>query len=255
MDECGQLAFFCYRERLLKKSSGFVWKEPVHECVEFGGNILTSDISIVHKKTHKTENRRNLEIYETWIAKGGEISPRGLYYYARELAEHGRTKDAIDQFDLFLDMGKGWVEDSINACCELANCYTVLNNPNLALLSLYRSFLFDLPCSEACCRIGVIHLNKQEYKNAIFWLNLAIKSPARTGWGFMHPDYSDYVPYMELAVCYDRLGDIEMAESFNSKAGVLKPDAPEFLYNKKYFAAVKNGGSCRAVLTMGENVT
>lgn len=241
-DENGQPNFFYYVERLVKKSSGFLWKEPAHEYLEFEGNIRTSDIRIVHKNIHKNESGRNLAIYESVIAKGEELSPRGLYHYARELMEHGKTKEAVEAFSRFLDTGKGPKEDNINACYALSGCYSILNDTNLALLSLYRSFLFDLPRPEACCRIGFAHLNSQEYKKAIFWFDLATKLPVSPGCKFMHPDYSDYIPFMELAVCYDRLGDYEKSEAFNCKAGELKPGAPEVLYNKKYFAALKNSG-------------
>ncbi len=239
-DDCGEPAFFYYRERLVKRSCGFVWKEPVHEYLEIGGNILTSDIGIVHKNAYKNGSCQNISIYQSWIAKGGELSPRGLYYYARELKEQGRTDEAVEKLSIFLNMGEGWAEDNISACYELADCYNAQNNADQALISLLRSFLYDLPRAEACCRIGFIHLKKHEYKSAVFWFNLAAEAPSSPGWGIARPDYSDYIPYMELAVCYDRLGDPAQAEACNDKAGEIKPDAPEYLYNKKYFTALKN---------------
>ena len=83
-------------------------------------------------------------------------------------------------------------------------------------------------------------MDKKEYQEAASWFELAliVKVPENS-WGFMHSDYTDYIPYMELAVCYDRLGDREKAEAFNNKAGGIKPDSPQFIYNKKYFASQK----------------
>lgn len=239
-DSYGNPAFFYYRERLTKRSCGFKWAEPVHECLQVGGNIINSDICITHKKIGKTEKGRNLVIYDKLLSDGKELSPRGQYYYARELMENGRVDEAIERFSMFLLIGKGWMEDNINACCELAQCYILKNEPGLALSSLLNSFIYDMPRAESCCRIGYLFMDKKEYQTAAFWFELAtaVKVP-QNSWGFIHSDYSDYIPNMELAVCYDRLGEQDKAEAFNNKAGKIKPDSPEFIYNKKYFASNK----------------
>lgn len=239
-DSYGNPAFSYYRERLTKRSCGFKWTEPVHECLQVGGNILNSDICITHKKTGKTAKGRNLDIYARFLSEGKELSPRGQYYYARELKDCGRINEAIEQFNLFLLNGKGWLEDNINACCELAQCYVLINLPDLALSSLLNSFQYDVPRAEVCCRIGYLFMDKKEYQKAAFWFELAASvTPPRNSWGFIHPDYSDYIPFMELAVCYDRLGELDKAEAYNNKAGEIKPESPQFLYNKKYFSSVK----------------
>lgn len=239
-DSYGNPAFSYYRERLTKRSCGFRWTEPVHECLEVGGNIINSDICITHKKIGETEKGRNLLIYDKLLSEGKGLSPRGQYYYARELMENGKINEAIERFSLFLLGEKGWTEDNINACCELAQCYKILNQPGLALTSLLNSFKYDVPRAESCCRIGYLFLDEKEYQKAAFWFTLAVTVRApENGWGFMHSDYSDYIPYMELAVCYDRLGEKEKAEAYNNRAGEIKPDSPEFLFNKKYFASIK----------------
>ena len=238
-DELGNPVFWYYRERLIKRSRGFKWTEPVHECLQIGGNIINSDICITHKKSGKAGKKRNLDIYEKLISGGNELSPRGQFYYARELKDNGRIDEAIERFGSFLQTGEGWMEDNISACSELAQCYVLKNQPDPALFSLLKSFMYDLPRAEICCRIGYGFMDKKEYRNAAFWFELAtaVKTPEGS-WGFIHPDYSDYIPFMELAVCYDRLGQRNIAEAFNNRAGEIKPNSPEFLYNKKYFASL-----------------
>ena len=240
-DADGKPTFWYFRERLSKRSRGFKWTEPVHECLQIGGNIQNSDICITHRKIRVTEKGRNLEIYEKRLSEGKELTPRGLYYYARELKDNGRIDDAIEKFRLFLLTQKGWVEDNINACYELALCYDLKKLPDLAMTSLLNSFLYDLPRGEACCRIGFIYMDKKDYQKAAFWFELAVLAlTPLISWGFIRPEFSDYIPYMELAVCYDRLGEPDKAEAANGRAGEIRPDSPEFLYNKKYFAALKN---------------
>ena len=42
-------------------------------------------------------------------------------------------------------------------------------------------------------------------------------------------------PYIQLCVCYDRLGQKKKAREYNEKAGKLRPDSPAYQYNKAYY--------------------
>ena len=53
--------------------------------------------------------------------------------------------------------------------------------------------------------------------------------------GFMLPDCHDYVPLLQLCVCYDKLGDPQKAKEYNERAGACKPYSQAYLYNKRYF--------------------
>lgn len=44
-----------------------------------------------------------------------------------------------------------------------------------------------------------------------------------------------FVPYMQLCVCYDKMGCPEQAFFFHKKAMELKPEDPGVLYDQKYF--------------------
>lgn len=61
---------------------------------------------------------------------------------------------AVRQFNEFLDEGQGWIENNINACKDLAQCYARLGEDISALQSLLRSFCYDVPRAELCCDIG-----------------------------------------------------------------------------------------------------
>ena len=49
------------------------------------------------------------------------------------------------------------------------------------------------------------------------------------------PDSYDYIPYMQLCVCYHKLNDLQKSMEYNNLAGKLKPDDPSYLYNKAFF--------------------
>ena len=239
-DAQGNITFSYFRERLVKRSNQFHWCEPVHEYLETAGNIINSDVSITHTKTTYTPSSRNISIYEKLLSQKKELSPRGLYYYARELKDNGRYHEAIECFNSFLQSGKGWSEDNITACAALAQCFGIEEKTEQQLLALIRSFMYDTPRAEICCQIGYIYKAKADFQRAAFWFKLAstLKKP-ENNWGFIQNDFWGYVPYIELSVCYDHMGRREEAEKFNELAEKFKPNDPSVEYNRSYFKSLK----------------
>ncbi len=240
-DKDGNVTFSYYRERLVRRERQCRWKEAVHEYLEVQGKVIESDIAVTHTKTGGSTPGRNIAIYERQLAEGHQLSPRGLYYYARELKDNGRFKDAIHFFNLFLDTGLGWVEDNITACAELAVCLERENRREEQLKALLRSFIYDTPRAEICCALGYAWKSVNAYGRAAFWFELAttLKKPEKS-WGFIREDCWGYIPCVELAICYDKLGLVDLAERYNEEAGAFKPDDPSVRHNRLYFQARKN---------------
>ncbi|HHV12402.1 MAG TPA: glycosyltransferase family 2 protein [Clostridiales bacterium] len=233
----GNVVFSYYRERLVKREANFKWMEPVHEYLQVYGRTINSNIAITHgKPPGAVHGTRNLEIYEGIKKRGDSLSPRGMYYYARELKDHGRTAEAIVQFEEFLASGLGWKEDNITACGELAKCYFEINHSEKALLALLRSFVYDTPRAEICCQLGYYYQKQEDYRRAAFWFEfiLTLEKPADS-WGFIQPDCWDYIPFIELAVCYDHIGNYKKAGEYNDQALLIKPYSAAALSNQVYF--------------------
>lgn len=235
-DADGNVSFSYYRERLVKRACHFRWKEPVHEYLETGGRIINSDVAVTHTKIQREPSDRNIKIYEAILAEGGELSPRGQYYYARELKDNGRFAEAAAMFRRFLDGGQGWVEDKIAACLELSACLGQENDPQRELLTLLESFSYDLPRAEICCRIGYYYKQRGDYERAAFWFRLALSLKKPKGdWGFIQEDCWGFIPAIELAVCLDRLGRAKEAAAYNEMAATFKPRDPSVKSNRRYF--------------------
>ena len=239
-DATGNVTFHYLRERLVKRERHFQWKDPVHEYIEVTGQIAETEIAVTHCKMNAETSDRNLIIYERRLATGEELSPRGLYYYARELKDHGRYGDAIVFFNRFLDTGQGWLEDNIVACRLLAECYRRQDMEDQQHLALVRSFRYDTPRAETCCDLGYLYKNKGDFERAVFWFHLAVNlEKPKHNWGFMEEDCWGFLPYLELAVCCDRLGQYELAASYNERAAWWKPEDPAVLHNRSYFESLK----------------
>ena len=238
-DEAGKPSFSYFRERWIRNCAEYRWIGAVHEVIPPKGRIIYSDVAICHKKMGAGDPDRNLKIYQKMIADGKPLEPRQQYYYGRELYYHEQYKEAVSVLEEFLLSPEGWIENKIEACSICANCYYKLGQEESALLSLLRSMSFDLPRAELCCEIGKYFLERGNYHNAIYWYETALNTPKNEySGGFMLPDCYDYVPLLQLCVCYDKLGDPQKAKEYNERAGACKPYSQAYLYNKRYFESL-----------------
>lgn len=241
-DENGRPAFYYYRERLIKNDRSHFWKGKVHEAVTPEGNVLYSPIEIEHRKAVCKDSDRNLKIYEMMIQNGEKLEPRHQYYYARELYYHGRFNEAVQTFLNFLKEPDAWLENQIDACLMLSRCYEKMGKRQESLKALFNSFLYDLPRAEISCEIGRLLMEKQAYRQAVYWFlqALAAGEPETSG-AFIQKDYYDYIPNLQLCVCYDRLGEREKALEYHRRSMEAKPDSEAVKYNQIYFQKMSEG--------------
>lgn len=235
-DEAGVPSFSYFRERWIRNSSRYRWVGAVHEVITPNGKVLYSDIAICHRKMGAGDPDRNLRIYRKMLEKGKVLEPRQQYYYGRELYYHGKYEEAVSVFEQFLLSPDGWIENKIEACSICADCYSRLGKEQDALTTLLRSMVFDLPRAELCCEIGKYFLEHGNYHIAVYWYEKALHTPRNEyAGGFVLPDCYDYIPLLQLCVCYDKMGNQQKAKEYNERAGACKPYSKAYLYNKQYF--------------------
>ena len=112
----GRPSLIYERERIVRRDAGFVFSGVVHEAMSVSGNVLHEDIVIRHERGDKPpQGRRNLDIYEKWLARGRRMNARDCYYYAREWMDWGDAGMAERAFARFLAMPDGWI---VPDCCE-----------------------------------------------------------------------------------------------------------------------------------------
>ncbi len=236
-DPHGKPTFTFFRERLVRRTGGFRWFGRVHEAIVSSGVVIRSQIAVRHEKIKPGDSTRNLRIYERMIAEGEVLEPRHRYYYARELFTHDRLDEAIVLLQQSIDDPNAWVENRIGACRDLAACLLKKGDEGGALQALLKSMLLGEPKAEVCCDIGSIFMGRDEFKSAAFWYRAAPEcSPSEEGGGFASPECRGYIPFMQLCVCYDRLGQHELAEMCNERAALFKEDDPAVEQNRAYFS-------------------
>ncbi|MNB94897.1 SPBc2 prophage-derived glycosyltransferase SunS [compost metagenome] len=247
-DEHGNVTSSLTRNRLVKRENGFRWFGVVHEYLEVSGKIHRSDISVTHGRVHGNSDR-NLQIYEKRYTAGEIFSTRDIYYFANELREHKQWEKAISFYEMFLQQVDGWVEDKINACGSLSDCFRELNSLQQAKAKALYSFSFDLPRAENCCRIGSLYMLENDYAKAIYWYKTAseLAKPLDSYAILQHACWS-WLPHLQLAVCYDRIGQYERACAHNEAAAEFIPTDSKVLANRAYFESL---GVARQSYTLG----
>ena len=248
-DSQGQVTFSYYRERVVRNRMGMLWKGAVHEVIDTRGNTIYSDCGVTHRKLRQSDPKRNLRIFEKLIGQGAELDPRQQFYYGRELYYHKRYQEALKVLSAFLEGGKGWAENNIDACRQRAYCLYALGRDQEALASLLSSFAYDLPRAETCCDIGQHFQDRELWDRAAYWYLRAMECERQDGrGGFVLPDAYGYLPCIQLCVCYYRMGRREEARRFNERAAVFKPDSDGVGDNRAFFeadfGAEERGGGC-----------
>lgn len=235
-DEFGNVTFSYYRERIIRNSPHFRWNGFIHEAIKLSGKIEYTDICIEHRKIKPVVKGRNLSIFRKMIKKGREFTTRQKYYYARELYYNDYYEEAIIYFNEILDKEDISYHDKIGACIDLHNCYRIKKDSPNAIRTLFKTFYYDNPRPDICCYVGNVFYGDKEYRKAIFWYRLALKTKLNEKTtAFINLDMCKFIPYLQLCVCYYSLGDMKKSRFYNYKAERLKPNDKTVLYNKKFF--------------------
>lgn len=235
-DNENQPLYTYYRERLIRNNKQFYWSGKIHEAINIHGHIEYADIAVHHKKLKQNDSMRNLRILEA-LYQNNQLQPRDRYYYAKELYEHKHFDAAIQQIDQFLNEKDAWIENKIDACRIKGHCLSALKNNTEALRAYFSSFIYALPRAEILCDIAYCFMQDNLYENAIYWYHSALstKKDEKSG-AFIQQECYDFIPYVQLCVCYDRLNDYEKALYYHKQAAKLKPNHPVVQKNNGYFS-------------------
>jgi len=234
--EDGKPSLIFERERIVRRDAGFRFEGAVHEVMTVGGNIIHAGIPVRHTGRHgERSGRRNLGIYERLIASDRQLTPRDWYYYARELYNAGEYARAERAFAQFLSLD-GWHENRIDACVLRAQCLCRLGRRQAARESLFMSLGMS-PRACALCALGALCMEEEKWTDAALWYRAALLCEEGTQDGaFVEPQYSGYIPLMQLCVIYDRMGRTEEAAQMNERALALRPQDAAALENRAYFS-------------------
>ncbi len=246
-DENGKPTYSYYRERIVKNNGNFKFVEPIHEVIVPSGVIEYKNIPIKHKKLVPNPPKRNLNIFLKLKDNGYEFSPRMQFYFASELYYNQMYDEAISEYNVYLKMKKGYIENRIQALINLCRIYVIKKEYALALSTAFSSFALSLPKSEILCEIGYIYLTNKMYHEAIYWYKLAVQKYNLKNGAFVETDYYNFIPLLQIGLCYYYLKDYKRALKFNQKALKFKPNNPIAKNNNLEYLKLINNNSTKFV--------
>ena len=233
----GAPAYTFYRERIIKRSAGFLWQGRVHECIAPRGKILVSDVRVTHLGSEKPRGTRNLHIYQRQLSEGVPLSPRDKFYYGRELFYNKLYLEAVAVLN---DMrrGEGWYVNKIEACKIEADCYFACGEREEAKRALFDSFLYGEPRASVCYALGRVYREEKRLQDAAFWYEAALLCRDHSDEGdFDEPLCRTLYPLLELTCVYCELGKPEEAVKRHIAADKDFPEHPSVVHNRNYFRA------------------
>jgi glycosyltransferase involved in cell wall biosynthesis/predicted SAM-dependent methyltransferase len=231
-DEFGKSTMTVPRERIIRRSLGLQWKEPIHEYLPLDGHkIYISNISTHHFKKAGT-SERNLQILERIINKPN-CSSRNFYYMGRECLDFGRIDEGIKYLNKFIEMGDGFWEDIYVAHYRLAETYISRDEVKFKY-HFYKSLETEERRAEPYYLMAQYWESKGQWLRAIQWYEFctAVKRPKDLLASYQ-PDFYTWKPCLQLCVCYNNIGNLEKSLEWNNKALQYRPQDPRLINNKK----------------------
>jgi glycosyltransferase involved in cell wall biosynthesis len=253
-DEFGNSICTVPREKIIKRSlfvEGKVyWNEPIHEYLSINGTLFISDISIYHNKQHGT-SERNLEILEKLVKKKDPAS-RNIYYLAKEYYDLYKHDLAIEYFTMFVNRPDAYWEDVYQAHYKLALCYFQKKDDANFKKHIFESLRIEDRWAEPFYMLGLFFMNHGYTERAIAWYKMCLnmKRPKELLTSYQ-PEYYTWLPNLNMALCYNNLGDLKSAYECNKKVLEYRPTDSRALNNDKILTEALGLKKSEAVVRTG----
>lgn len=239
-DANGNPSLLLIRERILKASLNLRWEGLIHEAIGvLGADLKTvncEDWKITHKRpVDRAPGARNINIYRLWIKQNGKLpTSRDTYYYARTLQETGNITEAKSVYAEFVAAADAWWEDKATAYYNMARIARAQGLLEEAQRYASQAAAIKHTYAEAYCLLGEACMADKQWVAAIHWYQIATncERPADT-LGATQREYYTWLPWLQLAVCYTKLGKLPEAREANAKAAKLHPSHPSIRHNFK----------------------
>jgi predicted SAM-dependent methyltransferase len=243
------------RERIIRRSLGLRFEDEIHEYIPLTAKVYISDISTHHDK-QQGSSERNLALLEKVVLKsryelkeqiekkqekeyGYYCSSRSLYYLGKEFFEIFRYDQAIIYLEAFVKRNDAFWEDVYQAHYQLANCYLNKGDEKKFKEHIYESMKVEEQRAEPYYLLGQFYMNKQQWNKAIHWFELCTHvKRSKDLLAYYEPDYSGYLPFLNLTIAYNNIGDTKKARECNKKALEYRPKDERMLNNERIFSRI-----------------
>ncbi|MCR5145456.1 MAG: glycosyltransferase family 2 protein [Lachnospiraceae bacterium] len=192
-----------YRPKLFKRLREFTWVDPIHETVRIEPVVYDSDIEILHKPT-SMHSKRDFGVFERLVRNSGELSPKLLKMYIRELYMTGDKVDLSNAEDYLVNISDTTMDVDVKKSVDgvLLKNYR-LNKREYDFMKTFAKAIVNAPCSETCMEAGLFYMSKEDYGEAALWLFNAVNETE----SLIDIHTSGDVALENLINCYMKLGE------------------------------------------------
>jgi glycosyltransferase involved in cell wall biosynthesis len=163
------------------------------------------------------------------------------YNYGNKLKEAGKFTEAIEYYKQFLSLTTLPKKYKIKICAEIADLYYNLKDTERERKFILKSFEYDIPHAEFCCRLGYKFLQNNEIDKAIFWYDLATHLDIpKSKDEILSECCWTWLPLVQLSICYYNIGDYKKSYEYNELALKYNPQNEFLLNNRKFFHEIFN---------------
>jgi glycosyltransferase involved in cell wall biosynthesis len=229
-----------WRERIMRTTSDWKWKYPVHEvCHSRPGVVLTrrTDVWVRHRRQEGQRNEevrmRNRRIL-TRARKEEPDEPRYVYYLANEVyAEAHTTTDEEQRENLFRSaimlytefVGRSrWDDDTYIANANMADCFRAIGEHNKAIDADMQGIKLHPTWPNSYVGICKACLSLADWDKLRFWATLCIEYASKpdTSQIYETPN-AGFLPYLLRGIANEESGRLREAESDYQKALSFAP--------------------------------
>lgn len=236
-DENSKPIVTLHTHRIVKRSLGLKWKYPIHECLQVSSShsqVLVG-IPITHKRSIQdaiSDRGRNLRLLKNAVAIDRN-DQRLKFYYAKELFNEGLLRESLSELNDYFKLD-GWHDDQMYGHYIMAMIYVQLGENENAISCAMKAIKQDPRWAEFYVVIGQIHYDKECWLQAIWWFELATRTPVPDTIGIVMLDNYTWIPYDRLCKCYSQVGRLKEAYEMNEVALYHKPTDKRLLYNREF---------------------
>jgi len=232
-DDEGNLTILQLRERLLKRSKGFKWKNKVHEVIDFDQNkaeLLVCDIYVTHTQKFEPGKsfQRNLQIIEEAI-KNNTYGLQEAIYHGTTLYGLGRHDEALEALNNYFEMVRNSsdISPNVEAYMIASNIYLKREDFENAYKILEENEIYFKDKSEYYTSLGNFAKDVlADYKSASFYYEKALECEGTNFRGGLATlkihEYYYFKPYYGLGMCHSMLGNHKKAQEAFEEAAKYK---------------------------------
>jgi glycosyltransferase involved in cell wall biosynthesis/2-polyprenyl-3-methyl-5-hydroxy-6-metoxy-1,4-benzoquinol methylase len=238
-DENGACVCVLWRERLLRRAAGYVWREPIHEVlVPPDGRpsrlavVPPEQVKYVHRRDLAPPDRyapdRNLRILTAKAQAahdaGEPVDPRTLAYLGTEHMAKGDWPTAANYLQAYVEHpGAGWGDERAQVHHKLATCLRAMGNVKAAIHVELESVKERCDWAENYIGLAQAYGAMGDWKSAGWYAELTLKAKMPQSPLILNPLEFTLVPLLVLGEAHAHQGQYPEARAALGQAMQTAP--------------------------------